>query len=287
MRTVLCGIKAFDIHELVCHLLAKRLGFYADEDLDVRVIDVTFTPDDKLPTENYFQVACGAAYLGRREGFAFKVLFAATARPMFWLHARSGIDSIEQLAGKRLASYPSVAPPHYFNRVALRNHGIDPDRDLDFWPCRDDIIRLALLREGDVDAALISSAVSPVSVRRLGFHTISWMGDEQTFVTTGVATLESILRDQPDVIDGIVRAFSRSLDIVNTDPDRTTEVIADVLQLPESLAAETYRLFHPAFTTNGRVATGDLESGLELVGAEVTKGQTVRVADLYDFSRTV
>lgn len=284
MTTVLCGIKAFDIHELICHFLAKRLGYYADEGLDVRVVDVTFTPDEKLPTESYFQVACGAAYLSRREGFPFKVVLAATHGPMFWLHARPEIESVEQLAGKRVASYPAVAPPHYFNRVALRNHGLDADRDLEFWPCRDDIIRLGLLREGDVDAALISSAVSPVSVQRLGLRTLAWMGDEVAFVTTGVATLEPILRDQPEMVEAIVRAFRRALDAIHHEPDRTIETIADVLELPDDLAAETYRHFHPAYTDDGHVPQDRLESALERVGAEVTKGEQVRAADLYDFS---
>lgn len=284
MRTVQCGIKAFDIHELVCHLLAKRHGYYSDEGLEVRVVDVTFTPDDKLPTSDYFQVACGAAYLSRREGYPFKVLLAATVRPMFWLHAQPGIERIEQLADKRLASYPPVAPPHHFNRVALRNHGVDPDRDLEFWPCRDDIIRLALLREHDVDAALLSSAVSPVSVQELGLETIAWMGDELPFVTTGVATLEPILREQPEVIGGVVRAFERALADVNHSPDRTIQVIADLLQLSDDRAEQTYRLFQPAFTPDGRVSEDTAERGLELVGAELTNGRQVAAGDLYDFS---
>lgn len=284
MTVVECGIKAFDIHELLCHLLAKRLGYYADEGLDVRVVDVTFTPDDKLPRRRYFQVACGAAYLSRREGFPFKVVLAAACRPMFWLHARPEIESVEQLAGRRLATYPPVAPPHYFNRVALRNHGLDADRDLEFWPCRDDIIRLALLREGDVDAALLSSAVSPVAVRRLGLRTLTWMGGELQFVTTGVATLESILRDEPDVIAAVVRAFRRALETTHREPARAVEVIADLLRLPDDLAEETYRVFLPAYTEDGRVGHEIVDEALERVGAELRSGEPVRSADLYDFS---
>ena len=62
MKTVECGIKAFDVHELLCHFVAQRGGFYAVAGLDVRLVDTTFTPDERLPDADYFQVACGAAY---------------------------------------------------------------------------------------------------------------------------------------------------------------------------------------------------------------------------------
>jgi len=99
MTEVECGIKAFDVHELYCHFLAERLGFYADEALAVRVVDVTFTPDERLPQRNYFQVACGAAYLGRREGFPFKVVLAAEFVRTCLVPREGAIETIEELRG--------------------------------------------------------------------------------------------------------------------------------------------------------------------------------------------
>jgi ABC-type nitrate/sulfonate/bicarbonate transport system substrate-binding protein len=284
MSEVLCGIKAFDVHELFCHFLAKRLGFYDDEGLRVRVVDVTFTPDDRLPQESYFQVACGAAYLGRREGFRFKVLLAAATRPMFWLHARPEIEAIEELRGRRVATYPSVAPPHYFHRALLRRHGLDADADLEFGACRDDIIRLGLLREGDVDAALISSATSPVTVERLGFRTLVLTGDEVRFVTTGVATLEPILDRQPDLMAAVVRANRRGLVAIHERREEAVAVLAEILREPDDVAAATFDRITHCYTADGRADDSLLDAALAEVGREVRTGDDVARADLYDFS---
>src|SRR5204863_6149892 len=110
------------------------------------------------------------------------------------------------LAGARVATYPAVAPPHYFHRAVLRIHGLDPDSDLTFAPARDDLIRLGMLREGDVQAAAISSAISPVTVRRLGLETLAFFGDEVKFVTTGIATSEQVVAEQPELVAAVVRA---------------------------------------------------------------------------------
>jgi ABC-type nitrate/sulfonate/bicarbonate transport system substrate-binding protein len=284
MSEVLCGIKAFDVHELFCHFLARRLGFYDDEGLRVRVVDVTFTPDDRLPQESYFQVACGAAYLGRREGFPFKVLLAAATRPMFWLHARPEIEAIEELRGRRVATYPSVAPPHYFHRALLRRHGLDADADLEFRACRDDIIRLGLLREGDIDAALISSATSPVTVERLGFRTLALTGDEVRFVTTGVATLEPTLERQPELMAAVVRANRRGLVAIHERREDALAVLADILREPDDVAAATFDRIAHCYTADGRADDSLLDAALAEVGREVRNGDDVARADLYDFS---
>jgi len=284
MSEVLCGIKAFDVHELFCHFLAKRLGFYDDEGIRVRVVDVTFTPDDKLPQESYFQVACGAAFLGRREGFPFKVLLAAASRPMFWLHARREIEAIGDLRGKRVATFPNVAPPHYFHRALLRNHGLDADRDLDFWPCRDDIIRLGLLREGDIDAALISSATSPVAAQRLGLRTLALVGDEVRFVTSGVATLEPILQKQPDLMAAIVRAHLRGLDAIHENRDESVAILGETLREADEVAEATFDRIVHCYTRDGRVDDDVLDAALRHIGREVRSGKDVSSGELYDFS---
>jgi ABC-type nitrate/sulfonate/bicarbonate transport system substrate-binding protein len=284
MTDVECGIKAHDVHELYCHFLAERLGYYADEGLRVRVIDVTFTPDEKLPQRSYFQVACGAAYLGRREGFPFKVVLAAATRPMFWLHARPEIETIEELRGKRVATYPPVAPPHWFNRVLLRKHGIDPDHVLVFWPGRDDISGLGRRRGGAVDAALLSSATSPVAVQRLGFRTLALSGDEVRFVTTGVATFESIITEERPLVDAVVRSHRRALQAIHEQPDEAVAVLAEQLRESDEVARETFELLRHCFTTDGVAEPAVLESALSDLGGELPPAEDVKPSDLYDFS---
>jgi ABC-type nitrate/sulfonate/bicarbonate transport system substrate-binding protein len=284
MTAVICGIKAFDVHELLCHFLAKRLGFYDDEGIKVRVVDTTFMPDDRLPRTSYVQVACGAAYLSRREGHPFKVVFAAAERPIFWLYARPDIESIERLGNRRVATYPPVAPPHHFLRLLLRKHGLDPALDVELWACRDDIIRVGLLREGDVDAAMLSSALSPETVERLGFRTLALVGDEVRFVTTGLATTESVLQKQPELIRPIVAAHRRSLETIHSAPSEAIAVLAEVLREPHETAERTFERLRHCYTHAGRVSDSVLEHALEEIGGELTTGDEVRAADLYDFS---
>ena len=77
-------------------------------------------------------------------------------------------------------------------------------------PARDDLARLGLLREGAVDAAVISSAISPVKKQWLGLNMLTLLGDEINFVTTGIATTETIAQADPALVEGLVNAYRRS-----------------------------------------------------------------------------
>lgn len=279
-----CGIKAFDVHELLCHYVAKRSGFYAEEGLEVVVRDRTFTPDGELPQASYFQVACGAAFLGRRQGTPFKVLLACCDRPMFWLHSAPEIERVKDLRGARVASYAPVAPPYWFSRLVLEAHGLDPDRDLSLEPVRDDHARLGMLLTGEVKAAVASSAISPLDVQRRGLRTLALLGDTVTFVTTGVATHERVVEEQPGEIAAIVRSFRRALDLVHDEPDRVLPVLAELLGESEPAARAFYDLAHPCFTRDGRVPTDRLQEAVDRLLAVLPGDDHVEAAELYDFS---
>lgn len=284
MKTVKCGIKAFDIHELLCHFVAQRGGFYAAAGLDVKLVDTTFTPDEKLPVADYFQVACGAAAFSR--DIPFRVFLAAVTRPMFWLYGSAGTEKVEQLAGKRIATFPPLAPPYWFNRIALRNHGLDPDTDVELKPARDDAIRLGLLREGAVDAALISSAMSPVAIQRLGLNSLTMLGDELTIVTSGIATTEKIASEDPELVEGLVNVYRQSLAVIHDSPDEIYSILEDVMNISHEDAEKTYELILPCYTPDGYIDPESLQAGLDDLGAELGEDALINRDKLYDFRLT-
>ena len=281
MKTVKCGIKAFDIHELLCHFVAQRGGFYTAAGLDVRLVDTTFTPDDRLPGADYFQVACGAAAFS--QNVSFKVYLAAVTKPMFWLYGSAGTESVEQLAGKCIATYPPLAPPYWFNRITLRNHGLDPDNDVELKPARDDAIRLGLLREGAVDAALISSAISPVTIQGQGLNVLSLVGDEIRFVTSGIATTERSAQEDPHLVEDLVSVYRTSLSVIHNSPTEIQPILADVMGITQEVAEKTYDLILPCYTPDGHIELETLQAALDTLDAERGGEATIDARELYDF----
>jgi hypothetical protein len=191
MTKIHLGFKAFDIHELLCHFVAERGGFYQQQALRVGLIDTTFISDDQLPPRT-FHAACGAALFSYANGASCRVVLVNTDHPMFWLYSAAGVRNVAELAGMRIAAYPSMAPPAHFLAAVAGNAG---NRLL---PAATDLARLGLLKSGDVDAALISSALPPAVMAGQGFHTPLLLGEQIRAPSSGLAVASALLRKEPE-----------------------------------------------------------------------------------------
>lgn len=214
MNCVYLGFKAYDVHELLCHAVATVGGYYADESLEVKLIDTTFVPDEALP-ENTLQVACGAALASFLHGAKRKVVFVACDRPMFWLYGRSGINTIQELNQGSVATFPDGAPPAKFLQKLLRENGVAPG----LLPARDDVARLGLLRSNSVDAALLSSHFLPAEVERTGAKQLAFIGDTLRLPSTGLAVSGDFYDEQPDLVSTMVRIYQRSMKSIFDDDE--------------------------------------------------------------------
>lgn len=233
---VTCGIRAFDPHELLCHAVAERAGYYADEGLTVRLRDTSFTPDADLPETSYVQVACGAAALGRKGGHPWKVVFAGVDRPLFWVYG-----TVPNLVGARIAGYPPGSPPDVLLREALG------PVEVEIVPGASDAIRLGLARSGSVDAAVLSSAVPPPA----DLEMLLFVGDHVRAVTTGVAVHEQALADDRALVEAVVRAHTRALGAIHARADDVAAVMVEVFGLDRGRLDE----LEPWFTRDGRADT--------------------------------
>jgi ABC-type nitrate/sulfonate/bicarbonate transport system substrate-binding protein len=276
MTKVNLGFKAFDIHELLCHFVAQRGGFYRQEGLQVGLIDTTFVPDDKLPPRT-FHAACGATLLGYINGATCKVLLVNTDRPMFWLHGANGVNSVAELAGKRIASYPGMAPPAHFLAA------ITAGTDVQLLPVSTDAARLGMLRSGDVDAALISSALPPAIMARHGFSNALLLGDEFRAPTTGLAINTALLSEEAGLVACMVKSHQQSLAAIHSDDALLKLVLSEELGLPVPAVAETVMLVRQLFTRDGRSSEAVEQGAIAAVAARLGV-EEIPTEPLYDYS---
>jgi ABC-type nitrate/sulfonate/bicarbonate transport system substrate-binding protein len=282
-NSVTLGFRAFDMHELLLHFLALRLGFYRERGLNVILKDLTFTPDEQLDSLS-FTTACGATLLARRKGVRRRVVLVATDFPLFWMHAHNSTSKVEELKATRIGGYPPMSPPWHFQQIILRNHGLDPDRDVQLEAMRDDHVRMGLLRSGDVQAAVVSSVVPPSRVRSMGFRTLLFFGDEIRIPTAGLTAHEELLQNQPDLVQKMVAAFCQSLDAIHKSPGSVIPVITDLVGGSQEIVEEAYSWAHRCFTSGGKAAQESVCSALRLTNEGAPPEQQLTEEELYDYS---
>ncbi|WP_326837070.1 ABC transporter substrate-binding protein [Amycolatopsis rhabdoformis] len=273
MHTIDLAYVGRGIHEeLVAHV-ADQEGYYADEGLHVAVRDGIEWPTERL--RGAATIGLGRALLSRlTDGIEWTMLSVNTHRPLFWFLGRAGLETLDDLRGRRLAVHAGHTAPGCFARIVLRRNGIDPDHDLTcvVRPPGDYSMDLRLLRSGAIDAAYVGSTLAPDQVaEEEGFRVLAWVGDHFRIPTVGVSVDPAHHSPDSPAVQGLVRANRRALATIAERPGLAVDYLAGFLS--RLTRAEAVRHFDkyvgPYFSADGHVDLALASEAVEAVAAEL------------------
>ncbi len=273
MHTIDLAYVGRGIHEELIAHVADQEGFFADEDLHVAVRDGTGWDIERL--RSCATIGLGRAVLSRMtDGIEWTALCANTDRPLFWFVGDSGIDSMADLRGKRLAVHAAHTAPGCFARIVLRRHGLDPDHDLHCVVRNpgDYQMDLRQLREKSIDAAYVGSTLGPEQVAaEEGFHVLAWVGDHFQIPTVGVAVDSTRIPIDSPALQALVRANRRALKTIADKPDLAVDYMASFLtrMTRDEVRRHHERYIGPYYTADGLVDSDVAHQAVEAVAAEL------------------
>ncbi|MGH7783436.1 MAG: ABC transporter substrate-binding protein, partial [Candidatus Binatia bacterium] len=120
-----------------------------------------------------FAAAGSTAGVNARLGGADVVVIAEWVNTLpYMLIVANEIDTPEKLKKKRIAISRFGSAAHYAVRLVLMKFGIDPDKEVQMLQIGDESLRLAALRQGSVDATVLTPP-SNLTARNLGFRVLT------------------------------------------------------------------------------------------------------------------
>ncbi|ORW96614.1 nitrate ABC transporter substrate-binding protein [Mycobacterium sp. IEC1808] len=273
MHTIDLAYVGRGVHEELVAYVADQEGCFADEGVHVAVRDGIAWDTERL--RSCATIGLGRAVLSRlTHGIEWAVLTVNTHRPLFWFLGGADVPSMADLRGRRLAVHAPHTAPGCFARIVLRQHGLDPDRDLEcvVRSPGDYQMDLRRLRDKSIDAAYVGSTLAPEQVaEEEGFHVLAWVGDHFQIPTVGVAVDAERLAIDGPAVQAVVRANRRALQTMADRPDVAIDYLASFLnRLTRDEARRHYeRYIGPHFTADGRVDLDVARRAVDAVAAEL------------------
>jgi ABC-type nitrate/sulfonate/bicarbonate transport system substrate-binding protein len=261
------------IHEELVAQIADQEGYFEDEGVHVALRDGTRWDTKRL--RSCATIGLGRGLLSRlTEGIEWTVLSVNTHRPLFWFLGRAGVTSMAELRGRRLAVHAPDSPPGCFARIVLRQHGLDPDRDLESVVRHpgDYQMDLRRLRDGSIDAAYVGSTLGPEQIaEEEGFHVLAWVGDYFRIPTVGIAVDASNIEIDRPAVQALVRANGRALQTMADRPHLAVDYIASFLNRMTREEVQSYYQHYvgPYFSADGRVDLDAARHAVKAVAAEL------------------
>jgi NitT/TauT family transport system substrate-binding protein len=282
MHTIDLAYVGRGMHEELVAYIADQEGLYEQENVRVALHDGVAWPEERL--RHGATIGLGRALISRlTNGIPWVALTVNTHSPLFWFLARPGLESLQDLAGQRLAVHPARTAPGCFARIVLRQAGLDPDRDVNCIPRvpGDYGLDLRHLADGSIDAAYVGSTMNPEAMP--GWNVLAWVGDHFKIPTVGVAVDPTYLSPDDPAVQAVVRAQRRALDVLHNDPDTTVKHLETFLgrHTPDEIRAYYDKFVAPHYTTDGHVDAAIAATAIAAVAAALQVPETVSADDFY------
>jgi len=231
--------------------VAMRQGFFQEQNLDVKLI-LTKSDVDHIALATGgtdFTLRGTGTIRGAVKGLPIRMLFVGTMKPFWALVVRQEVNSVKELKGKVMGISGLAGNHHGTTRLILRQHGLDPDKDVVFKVVSAGA-RLPALSAGAMDGGLLEYGEA-FRAKKSGFKILLNAADYFDTMSWALGSSLKKLRDQPDQVKRFLRANVNGLRYMRENRDVALETAMSWMKVDREMAEGIYQLSINNFTKDG------------------------------------
>lgn len=196
-------------------------GFFKEEGLDVELIS-TQKPIEALTSKDVdiVDVATTNVIVAAGKGAPIKIVSSMfRTKGPFYLVAKKGIDSVEDLKGKKVGAAVLGSGLDVYTQTILKAHGLTKD-DVTYLADGVNEAAYASLTSGQVDATIIHEPFASLAELE-GTGKILAKGWDYlpTFHTGVLASRNDFIENHPELVEKLLRAYFKSQDYAKSNLD--------------------------------------------------------------------
>jgi NitT/TauT family transport system substrate-binding protein len=217
-------------------------------------------------------------------GASLKVLFCQNDRPQHVLFAKSDLQNLKALRGKKIA----VVGPGAIDDVLLREvfsaNGMDGGKDATILAMGAAETRLAALASGTVDAAVLIAPFT-FNAKEAGFKELITFKDEGFVLPSGgIVVRDDLLKADPATVEKFVRTTLMGFLLARDNRSAAIKVLSRNLKIEETTAARIYDSARPTMTTDGALSDEAQKIVVSFVMKQAGAKEAPPYDKLFDFS---
>ena len=265
--------------------IAQQKGYMREAGLDQRVIFIAPTTSIQamLGGDVHFTGAGSSALVSIARGNTpLKVVAATNDRVLQWLVTRPEITQPRELKGKRIATTGVAAIATFMVKQVLTKHGLDGNKDVHYLDVGQGNQLTALLG-GGFDAAILSVEQRYVALDK-GMREMFFFGNEVKNSWGTLATTDKLIRENPKMVGGFVRATVKALRYLRQDKEGTIAAMQKFSGVSREQATRVYDDIIGTFTRSGFVDDETQRNDLNIIRQVTNASEAMANSRGYDFS---
>lgn len=213
--------------------ITHQAGFFRKHGLDVNLSFARGTLAEQAMLAGTFPVgfvSSSAVINSSLAGARIKIVASVSNKMLYAVVAARAITSAAQLRGKRVGISRFGDASETATRLAARELGLDPDRELAMLQIGNSPDRFAALQAGTIDA-MVADPADVVRARREGLNVlIDLTAKGIDYQGGGLSMMEGFIRDQRETALNFVRAFAEGIHYYKNNREEVVRVAASYLK---------------------------------------------------------
>src|SRR5215813_3537406 len=140
------------------------------------------------------------------------------------------ITSIKQLRGKKVAVSRFGSGSHFQSNLALKDGGLDPDKDVTVLQIGNSAARMAAILSGTVDGTIMAADFVP-RAKREGFNVVADLAATNIdYPFLSLNMMGNYIERNPKMVKALIKSMSESVTVLQTDTSAAKAVVRSVLR---------------------------------------------------------
>ena len=269
----------------VIYPIARDRGYMKEEGIDLQLTFIEATPSIQALLAGSVQFTgsgTSALVAVAKGGAPLKTVLAVNDRVLQWVLARPNIPTPKDLKGKKIASTGVATAAVFMLRQILTKYGLDGQKDVTIIDPGSNNQLTALLT-GVVDAAILGPDQRYIALDN-GMKELFFFGNEVKNSWGTLATSDRLIKEQPKMVGGFIKATLKALRLIRQDREGTIVAMVKFSGIERPQAARVYDDLIDTFTRNGTVDDETQRNDLVIIRQVAGVTQDIPNARAYDFS---
>jgi NitT/TauT family transport system substrate-binding protein len=199
------------------------------------------------------------------------------------LVAKPEYKSGKQLTGKIVGIGNFGGTDEVAGRMMLKSFGLDTERDLKFIALGPDRARLAALKEGLVDVAVIAPPGDALG-GQMGFNVLLRAYEVFSFPFIGIGANLKTIKEKPDEVKKVVKAMVRANRFIRDDKEGAVRILMEWGKIERDHAVASYDSTWKVFSPDGNIPPEGLRMVLEQAKAELKLTRDLPLSEIIDLA---
>ena len=263
--------------------VALKRGFFQEEGLDAEIIrmNANVAIAALASGDVDYSLIFGSVVRAAMRGLPLRVVANFIDGSTHALVARPEFKSVKELKGKTLGIQAYGATDHVAALMMFKHFAIDPERDIKVVALGSAAARLAALREGVIDVAVVAPPAD-AEAKRAGFHLLSRAYELFKFPFVGLGTNVRKIQEKPDEVKRALKALIKANRYIRENKEGAIQVLMEWGRTDRESAVSAYDASVKVFNPDGSIPEDGLRLVIDQAKKEMKIGREVALGEVSD-----